>query len=47
MTTQESKFGFNAKSELLNGRLAMMGLAIGFLTEILTGHGILSQLGII
>jgi hypothetical protein len=47
MKTQEPKFGFTFNNELLNGRMAMMGLAIGFLTEVLTGHGILSQLGLL
>ena len=31
------------EAELLNGRLAMLGFAIGLLTEVLTGHGIVSQ----
>ncbi|MFM2432576.1 MAG: hypothetical protein RLZZ511_3790 [Cyanobacteriota bacterium] len=39
-------FGFNDFAESLNGRLAMMGLVIGFATELLTGKGILAQLGL-
>lgn len=41
------KFGFNLENELLNGRLAMLGIAIGLITELITGHGILSQLGLL
>lgn len=47
MESQESKFGFTKFAETWNGRLAMLGFAIGLATELLTGHGILSQLGII
>ena len=43
---QDSKFGFSAFAEALNGRLAMLGIAIGFATELMTGHGILSQIGL-
>ncbi len=32
------------RAELLNGRLAMLGFLIGLLTELLTGHGIASQI---
>ena len=32
------------KAELLNGRAAMLGFVIGFLTEAITGHGIVSQI---
>ncbi|NEO72596.1 MULTISPECIES: chlorophyll a/b-binding protein [unclassified Moorena] len=43
---QESKFGFTNFSETWNGRLAMLGFAIGLATELLTGNGILEQLGL-
>lgn len=33
-----------SKAELLNGRVAMLGFLIGLLTELLTGHGIASQI---
>ena len=32
------------RAELLNGRVAMLGFLIGLLTELLTGHGIASQI---
>ncbi|TGG96304.1 MAG: high light inducible protein [Aphanocapsa feldmannii 277cV] len=34
------------RAELLNGRAAMLGFVIAALTEALTGHGILGQLGL-
>ncbi|MBE9101293.1 chlorophyll a/b-binding protein [Vacuolonema iberomarrocanum] len=46
MENQETKFGFTQFAETWNGRLAMLGFVIGVTTEILTGQGILSQLGI-
>lgn len=39
-------FGFVRFAEILNGRLAMLGIVIGISTELLTGQGILSQLGL-
>ena len=33
-------------AERWNGRLAMMGILIGLTTELLTGQGILTQMGI-
>ena len=42
----EPKFGFVAFAETWNGRLAMMGFIIGLGTELLTGQGILSQIGL-
>lgn len=46
MENQESKFGFTQFAETWNGRLAMLGFVIGLATELLTGQGILSQLGL-
>jgi hypothetical protein len=43
---QETKIGFTNFAESWNGRLAMLGFTIGILTELLTGQGILSQLGL-
>ena len=42
----DTKFGFSSFAETWNGRLAMMGFIIGLSTELLTGQGILSQIGI-
>ena len=41
----DSKPGFSSSAETWNGRLAMMGFIIGLGTELLTGQGILSQIG--
>ena len=41
----DSKWGFTNFAELWNGRLAMMGFIIGLGTELLTGQGILDQMG--
>lgn len=46
MENNESKFGFTEFAEKWNGRLAMLGFVIGVVTEILTGQGILSQIGL-
>lgn len=46
MENKESKLGFTNFAETWNGRLAMLGFVIGLLTELLTGQGILSQLGL-
>ena len=42
----DSKFGFSSFAEQWNGRLAMMGFVIGLGTELLTGQGILNQIGL-
>ncbi len=46
MEGQGTKFGFTNFAETWNGRLAMLGFIIGLATELLTGQGILSQLGL-
>ncbi len=46
MESQEAKFGFTQFAETWNGRLAMLGFVIGLATELLTGQGILSQVGL-
>lgn len=43
-SSEQGKSGRFAAAELLNGRLAMLGFLIGLLTEVLTGHGIVSQI---
>ncbi len=43
---ESGKFGFTKFAENWNGRLAMLGFTIGLATELLTGKGILSQLGL-
>lgn len=47
MDNQDKKFGFSKFAENWNGRLAMLGIVIGIATELLTGQGILSQLGLL
>ena len=42
----ESGWGFHRRAELLNGRLAMLGFVIGLVVEVLSGQGILQQLGL-
>lgn len=44
---EDPKFGFNDYAERLNGRAAMIGLIIAIAIEALTGHGVLSWLGLI
>ncbi len=41
----DSRFGFSSFAETWNSRLAMMGFIIGLGTELHTGQGILSQIG--
>ena len=43
--TTQRRFGFVNFAETWNGRLAMLGFVIGLGTELLTGQGILNQLG--
>ena len=42
----QSRFGFVNFAETWNGRLAMLGFAIGVGTELLTGQAILNQIGL-
>jgi ferrochelatase len=46
MATNETRFGFVAFAETWNGRLAMLGFVIGLATELLTGQGVLGQIGL-
>ena len=46
MAESTTRFGFVAFAETWNGRLAMLGFVIGLGTELLTGQGILGQLGL-
>ncbi len=46
MTDPSPRFGFVAFAETWNGRLAMLGFVIGLATELLTGQGILQQVGL-
>jgi hypothetical protein len=46
MAEEQAKFGFTQFAENWNGRLAMLGFAIGIATELITGQGILAQLGL-
>jgi hypothetical protein len=43
---ENNKFGFTSFAETWNGRLAMLGFVIAVATELATGQGILSQLGL-
>ena len=42
----EPRYGFVNYAEIWNGRLAMLGIVIGLSTELLTGQGILEQIGL-
>ena len=44
--SNSARFGFVDFAETWNGRLAMLGFVIGLGTELLTGQGILSQIGL-
>ena len=46
MADSNTRFGFVAFAETWNGLLAMMGFVIGLGTELLTGQGILTQIGL-
>ena len=42
----DTRYGWVPYAESWNGRLAMLGLLVGLATEILTGQGILAQIGL-
>ena len=44
--SDNARFGFVNFAETWTGRLAMLGIVIGRGTELLTGQGILSQIGL-
>ncbi len=46
MEKQTAKFGFTPFAENWNGRLAMLGFVIAVAIELVTGKGILAQLGL-
>ena len=46
MAAPSPRFGFVSFAETWNGRLAMLGFVIGLGTELLTGQGILAQIGL-
>ena len=46
MAETTPRFGFVASAETWNGHMAMLGFVIGLGTELLTGQGILSQIGL-
>lgn len=39
--------GFSGLSEVLNGRLAILGLVVGLITELCTGKSIVEQVGLV
>jgi Chlorophyll A-B binding protein len=41
-----NKFGFTSFAENWNGRLAMLGFVVCLAAEVVTGQGILTQLGL-
>ena len=46
IVAKDQDWGFHQRAELLNGRLAMLGFAIGVLLELATGQGVLQQIGL-
>ena len=46
MAELSPRFGFIEFADTCNGRLAMLGFVIGLATELLTGQGILQQIGL-
>jgi hypothetical protein len=46
VTEPETKLGFTRFAELWNGRLAMLGFVAAVIGELVTGQGLLSQMGL-
>lgn len=46
VVNRDQGWGFYHRAELLNGRLAMLEFAVGVLLEVVTGQGILQQIGL-
>ncbi len=44
--TGDGTFGFSNFAEIWNGRMAMIGFVAGLANEVVTGKGILAQVGI-
>lgn len=46
MSKASAKIGFTEFAETWNGRLAMIGFVAALITELVTGKGVLAQLGL-
>jgi len=46
IVVKDRGLGFHPRAELLNGRLAMVGFAAALIMELITGQGLLQQLGL-
>ena len=46
MSNTPAKIGFTEFAETWNGRLAMIGFVAALVTELVSGKGILAQLGL-
>ena len=42
----EAGWGFHRRAEMLNGRLAMLGFVAAFMTELISGEGLLRTIGL-
>lgn len=42
----QPRYGFNQYVERLNGRAAMIGFVMAIVVEMVTGHGVLTWLGL-
>ncbi len=46
MSKAPAKFGFTEFAETWNGRLAMIGFVAAIINELISGKGVLAQLGL-